>query len=341
MDRRKARRAPRAAVRPAPTTSEPGRTWFRFENFVRPDTTAIYLFDEIGYWGVLASDFVRELATVSAPNVELHINSPGGDVFEALAIYNALRQHPANIVVMIDGLAASAASFIAQAGDRVVIARNATMMIHEASGLCAGNSADMQQMAEVLDGISANIADVYAQRSGRPVEEWRNLMRAETWYHNGADAVAAGLADEVDEEQDVEDDVAEPGDALAAQLDRLRPAARANVPALLPPPARPAAVLPGPAAGAVEVPPPSPSGQAAGGGTVVNIRVAGSIRGEADIAEAIRAALTSSSGRAKSGPIERAEDSWADQVAHLLTPPEDDWAARTAGLLTPATEALQ
>lgn len=198
MRRRNPRRSPRGAARPTP--AEQPTSWYRIENFIdRPDTAAIYIYEEIGYWGVEAADFVRDLQSVAGLNLEVHINSPGGDVFDGLAIFNALKQHAerAQVTVRIDGLAASAASFIAQAGDIVKISRNAQMMIHDASGMCWGNATDMQTMADLLNKCSDNIADIYAVKAGGTVEAWRAAMKAETWY-TGLEAVAAGLADEID-----------------------------------------------------------------------------------------------------------------------------------------------
>ncbi len=177
------------------------RQWYRIENFIgtSPDLTAVsvYIYDEIGMWGVTAADFVRDLQSINATVINLHINSPGGDVFDGIAIYNAIKSHPAAVTVYIDGVAASAASFIAQAGDSVRIARNAQMMIHEAMGLCMGTAAEMIEMAALLDKSSDNIADIYAQKAGGTVKQWRKQMQAgDTWYV-GAEAVTAGLADEV------------------------------------------------------------------------------------------------------------------------------------------------
>jgi ATP-dependent protease ClpP protease subunit len=154
----------------------------------------IMIYDEIGYWGVMARDFVRDLAAVTAPRITVSINSPGGDVFDGIAIYNALRQHPAAVDVRIDGLAASAASFIAMAGATVEIQPQAQMMIHEGAGLCIGPAADMSAMAELLNKTSQSIADIYAQRAGGTPDDWRERMRAETWYTAG-EAVDAGLCD--------------------------------------------------------------------------------------------------------------------------------------------------
>jgi ATP-dependent Clp endopeptidase proteolytic subunit ClpP len=154
------------------------------------------IYDEIGSWGVTASDFVSELQGLTTDSITLRINSPGGDVFDGLAILNSLRNHRASVRVVVDGLAASAASFIAMAGETVVMSPNSMMMIHEASGLCMGNSQDMRELADLLDKTSSNIADIYARRSGRPAAEHRAAMKAETWYSD-QEAVDAGLADSV------------------------------------------------------------------------------------------------------------------------------------------------
>lgn len=170
-------------------------SWFEIKN-LSAETVNIAIYDEIGAWGVTASDFVNELKGVNAQNIQLSINSPGGDVFDGLAILNSLRQHPANVSVVVDGVAASAASFIAMAGDSVKIAPQAMMMIHDASGLVIGNAQDMQEMSALLEKTSDNIANVYAQRAGGTQEEWRTAMKAETWYTD-QEAVDAGLADEI------------------------------------------------------------------------------------------------------------------------------------------------
>jgi ATP-dependent Clp endopeptidase proteolytic subunit ClpP len=170
-------------------------TWYEIKNQAE-DTAVVNIYDEIGGWGVTASDFSKELQGVTASTIELHLNSPGGDVFDGLAILNTLRQHDATVNVLIDGIAASAASFIAMAGQSVKMQPQSMLMIHDASGLVIGNSKDMQDMADLLNKTSDNIAAVYAQRAGGTVEDWRAAMLAETWYSD-QEAVDAGLADEV------------------------------------------------------------------------------------------------------------------------------------------------
>lgn len=172
------------------------RTWYSIRNVSRSEAE-IYIYDEIGYWGTTANDFIKDLADIKASKISLRINSPGGDVFDGIAIYNALKRHPANITAHVDGIAASAASFIAMAGDEVLMAPHSQMMIHEASGLCIGPADDMRKMADLLDKSSNNIAGIYAKRTGGSTEEWRAKMRDETWFSD-QEAVDAGLADAVD-----------------------------------------------------------------------------------------------------------------------------------------------
>lgn len=181
-------------ARPIARLKEGRADWFNIEN--RDDGPAkVSIYDEIGYFGVTAQDFVDRLSEVKASAIELHINSPGGDVFAGVAIYNALCDHPATVTTIVDGLAASAASFIAMSGDTIRMNRASQMMIHDASGLCIGNADDMRDMVDRLDRVSDTIAGIYAQRAGGTVDEWRERMKTETWYSD-KEAVTAKLADE-------------------------------------------------------------------------------------------------------------------------------------------------
>ncbi|MFG3639093.1 head maturation protease, ClpP-related [Micromonospora sp. NPDC047762] len=169
-----------------------------------PQTTSadVYVYDTIGGWlGVTADDFVREVAALEVDEIRLHLNSPGGDVFEGVAMANVLRQHPARVVVMVDGLAASAGTIVAMAGDEIVMGVGSQLMIHDAWGVCVGNASDMEAMARMLATTSDSIASTYAARASGSAEDWRALMRAETWY-TADEAVAAGLADRVATEAD-------------------------------------------------------------------------------------------------------------------------------------------
>lgn len=176
-------------------------SWYRIQASARvqgvPEVTQVSIYDEIGFLGVSADAFMRDLSAV-AGDIELHLNSPGGDVFDGIAIYNQLRQRQGTVSVVVDGLAASAASFIAQAASpgHLAMAPHSQMMIHEGFGMTIGAAADHRQAADLLDKASDNIAGIYADRSGRPASYWRDKMRAETWLSD-AEAVAEGLADYV------------------------------------------------------------------------------------------------------------------------------------------------
>ena len=193
---------------------------------VDDNVATLRLFDPIdswgGEWGVSAKEFVSVLDELGdVDRIDLLINSPGGEVFDALAIMNALRRHPAPITATVDGIAASAASFIAASADSLTMSRNSEMMIHDGHGLCLGNAADMRKLADTLDRLSDNIASVYAEKSGGDVESWRELMRAETWF-SADEAVSAGLADRVDRPKD---DNAKNRWDLAALFDHPNPSA--------------------------------------------------------------------------------------------------------------------
>ncbi|MGW5616271.1 head maturation protease, ClpP-related [Streptomyces sp. NPDC003877] len=171
------------------------RPWYRFKN-VASDEAELFLYDEIGGWGTLAEDFIAELKAVTSPKLRVRVSSPGGSVFEGVAVANALRAHSAEVTVQVDSIAASIASVIAMAGDRVVMQPQAMLMVHDASGLCMGNAQDMADMAALLDKISGNIADAYVAKAGGDRDDWRQVMKAETWF-TAEEAIAAGLADEV------------------------------------------------------------------------------------------------------------------------------------------------
>lgn len=171
--------------------------WWNIRNSASEDTTEVALYEAIGgWWGMSAADFIAEINKITTSNIRVRINSPGGSVFDSIAIYNALVMHPANVIAHVDSLAASGASIIAMSGDSIVMGVGSQMMIHDASGIELGNAAMMREMADFLDKQSDNIADIYAHRAGGDAQEWRNLMLAETWM-NAKEAVEIGLADEV------------------------------------------------------------------------------------------------------------------------------------------------
>jgi ATP-dependent Clp protease protease subunit len=179
--------------------------WYQINN--KADKAEVWIYEEIGedFWtggGVTAKNFQKELSAITAKQIDLHINSPGGAVFDGVTIYNLLRQHPANITTYIDGIAASIASVIALAGDKVIMAENALYMMHNPSGLVMGNSEDMRKMAEVLDKIRGTMTGVYSGKTGKPDDEINAMLDAETWM-TADEALAAGLIDEIGVEMDM------------------------------------------------------------------------------------------------------------------------------------------
>lgn len=168
--------------------------WYKIIDKTEHVPTQLMIYDEIGYFGVSAGDLIGELSAVTG-ELEVHVNSPGGDVFDGIAIYNYLKNR-GQVSVVVDALAASAASFIAMAASpgRLLMAKNATMMIHDGFTAAIGNAADMRKAADLLDRASDNIASIYAERSRTPAETWREAMRAESWY-TAQEAVDARLAD--------------------------------------------------------------------------------------------------------------------------------------------------
>ena len=172
--------------------------------------------------GITASDIAGALKDLRAPRLNVRINSGGGDAFDGTAIYTMLCRHPAQVVTYIDGLAASAASVIAMAGDEIRISDAGMLMIHDASTMTYGNGAAHRSGADLLDKISDVIAGVYANRAGEDAAHWRALMSDAsgdgTWY-TGQEALDAGLVDEVERLEDPAEVSAHAlGQAYAAHL---------------------------------------------------------------------------------------------------------------------------
>lgn len=164
------------------------------------DTAEISIYDEIGFWGVSAASFAQDLKDCgnNLKQINLHIHSPGGDVFDGIAIYNLLKNHPANVTVYIDGLAASMASVIAMAGNEVIMPENAMMMIHKPWGIQGGDAEDMRKYADLLDKVENTLIPAYANKTGKTPEELAEMLSAETWL-NGKECVEQGFADKLAE----------------------------------------------------------------------------------------------------------------------------------------------
>ena len=161
------------------------------------EDATISVYDTIGWsWegeGVTAKRISAALRAIGGRDVTVNINSPGGDFFEGVAIYNLLRAHPYKVTVQVMGLAASAASVIAMAGDEILMGDGAFLMIHNAWAIAIGNRHDMVAASEQLAPFDAAMADVYAARSGMTSIQTAALMDKETWI-NASQAVEDGFA---------------------------------------------------------------------------------------------------------------------------------------------------
>ncbi|GDO96256.1 ClpP-like prohead protease/major capsid protein fusion protein [Escherichia coli] len=179
-----------------PKASMKNKSWFRMQAG-GPGDADIYIYDEIGFWGVTAKQFISDLnALGDITHINLHINSPGGDVFEGIAIFNALKTHGASITVYVDGVAASMASVIAMVGNPVIMPENTFMMIHKPFGFTGGDAEDMRTYADLLDKVEAVLLPAYAQKTGKTTDEIAAMLADETWM-SGAECLAHGFADQV------------------------------------------------------------------------------------------------------------------------------------------------
>lgn len=184
----------RAAWRAAEGVSPMGDVpCFRLVNAATPK---LYVSGMIGGYDLDAQDFVQAVHALDVKAIDVHVNSPGGFVWDALSMYEALKSHPATVTAHVDGLAASAASFLIQAADHRVMATGSRAMIHDAQLVAVGSPADVRAAADLGDAVSDDIASIYAERAGGKPAAWRKAMTATTWY-SAQQAVDAGLADRV------------------------------------------------------------------------------------------------------------------------------------------------
>lgn len=171
-----------------------------YEIRAKSDVSEIWLYDQIGKdWfseGVTAKEFIAELNAIKSPKIDMHINSPGGEVFEGAAIYNAVKRHPSSVTTFVDGIAASIASVIALAGEKVIMAQNAMYMLHNPSGMVIGRAEDMRKTADILDKVRDTMIGAYIDKSKKSSEDIIALLDAETWL-DAEEAKEAGFADEI------------------------------------------------------------------------------------------------------------------------------------------------
>lgn len=180
----------------SPKASAGDKSWFRMK--ASGDKTAdIYIYDEIGYWGVTARQFASSMKALGdLDHINLHIHSPGGDVFDGIAIYNLLNSHTASKTVYIDGLAASMASVIAMVGNPIIMPENAMMMIHKPWGITGGDANDMRDYADLLDKVEAVLIPSYAKKTGKTPDELALMLGEETWM-TAQECLEHGFADQI------------------------------------------------------------------------------------------------------------------------------------------------
>ena len=173
------------------------KTWFTAR--ASDGVAELTIYDEIGSYGVPAKTFIEEMKALGdVSELTLRINSPGGSVFDGIAIYNALKRHPAKVTVTVDGLAASIASVILCAGDEVIMPKNALIMIHDPSAVVMGSARDMRSMAEALDKMRDGLVSAYHDKTGRDQPDITGWMAKETWF-DAEEALEAGFADRIEE----------------------------------------------------------------------------------------------------------------------------------------------
>lgn len=172
------------------------KTWFKIRALA-DKKSEISLHDEIGAWGIEPSELVRQIGEIDATEIVVGLNSPGGDVSGSIAIVNALRSHPARIVVRLDAVAASMASVILASADHVIAPKNTAVMIHDPWTIVMGDATELRKSAETLEMFAGQMLDEYVRRAGEENREpLRAAMVAETWY-TATEAQALGFVDEL------------------------------------------------------------------------------------------------------------------------------------------------
>jgi len=173
------------------------QNWFEISNKAK-ETADVWIYSEIGGYDINAKSFIDEIKDLKGKNLNVHINSLGGSVFDGLAIYNALKSHKGNVNTIVEGIAASIASVIAMAGDTIEMSKNSLFMIHNPFTMAGGDAEELRKTANVLDKIRDEIANIYAEKTSQDHETLIGLMAAETWF-NANETLEIGFANKVGE----------------------------------------------------------------------------------------------------------------------------------------------
>jgi ATP-dependent Clp protease protease subunit len=184
----------RGAMNRCPAKMGPGV--LRLDADKQSDEADVFVYGDIGGWwgGVSAEEFAKEIAALDVKTMNVRLNSPGGLVFEGVAIYNALARHSAKVIVHVEGIAASIASVIAMAGDEIRIAEGSRFMIHDPWTIVMGSADDLRAEADVLEGLKSDLIDIYAARTEQTRNDLSDWMTVETWL-SAREAVDKGFAD--------------------------------------------------------------------------------------------------------------------------------------------------
>ncbi len=176
------------------------KTWYNIKVIPQANATSeaeVSIFDEIGFWGINATDFKKDWDKVkNLKNIKITINSPGGSVFDGMAIYNMISDVREKVTVEVDGLAASISSIIAMAGKKLVMREGTFLMIHNPWTMMAGGSDDLRKEADVLDKIKDQLVGIYQNKTNLKASDIEAMMKEETWM-TPTEARAMGFADEV------------------------------------------------------------------------------------------------------------------------------------------------
>lgn len=171
--------------------------WFTVKAQANAALAEISIYEPIGSWDLTAAQFIAQVKALGdVSQINLDINSPGGDVFEALTIFNFLKRHSAKVTVTVGGVAASAASLIAMAGDTIIMPNNTMMMIHNPWTWAMGNADELREQADALDKISASLFNTYQSRTGMEAEALQAMLATDTWL-TADECLAHGFCDQV------------------------------------------------------------------------------------------------------------------------------------------------
>lgn len=172
------------------------QSWYSINAKQTDKFVDVYLYDEVGSYGVSAKDFVEDIKLLKGKDIYLHINCVGGEVFDGMAIYNTLKKYKGKVVAYVEGIAASMGSVIPLAADEIIMSENSLYMIHNAWGGAMGEAKDMRKTATLLDKLSSEIANIYSKKTNLPLSQIEEMMDEETWF-NSEEALQYGFIDRI------------------------------------------------------------------------------------------------------------------------------------------------